>query len=115
MSLRLGAINVVCTDLRRSLRFYHEALGFELIENQGWFAHLRCDGRDVTLLGVAKEPNPRVRYCQRPCMSFDLTVTNLAAMLEALQREGVPLASGHPPTPERAFIEDPDGLVLELI
>ena len=62
MPMRLGAINIICSDINRSLRFYCDMLGFELLEHQDWFAHLSCDGRDVTLLAVAKEPNPRVRY-----------------------------------------------------
>jgi catechol 2,3-dioxygenase-like lactoylglutathione lyase family enzyme len=113
--MRIGALNIVCTDLARSLRFYAELLGFALVEREEWFAQLRCGEREVTLLAVAKEPVLPGRYCQRPSLSFDLMVGDLAAELARLRAAGVALADGPAPNDQRAFIADPDGLVIELI
>ena len=113
--MRIGAINIICSDIQRSLQFYCSLPGFSLVEQADWFAHLKCGDRDLTLLAVAKESNERHRYCQRPSISFDLMVNDLAATLKTLQQSGVALAEGHEPNAKRAFIEDPDGLVIELI
>jgi catechol 2,3-dioxygenase-like lactoylglutathione lyase family enzyme len=115
MTMRIGALNIVCTDLSRSLRFYVELLGFTLAEREDWFAQLRCGDREVTLLAVAKEPALPSRYCQRPALSFDLMVDDLASELARLRAAGVALADGPAPNEKRAFIGDPDGLVIELI
>ena len=111
----IGAINIICTDITRSLHFYRDLLGFTLVEQQDWFAHLKCGERDLTLLAVAKEANERQRYCQRPSVSFDLSVADLPGTLARLQSGGVMLTPGHDVTAKRAFIEDPDGLVIELL
>ena len=113
--MQMGAINIICTELPRSLYFYRELLGLTLVEQQDWFAHLRCGDRDLTLLAVAKEPNERHRYCQRPGISFDLGVADLPGTLARLQGCGVVLTPGHEANAKRAFIEDPDGLVIELL
>lgn len=113
--LRMGAINIICRDLARSLHFYSALLGFTLVERQETFAHLRLGERDLTLLAVATEPAPPAVYCRQPGVSWDLYCEDLAAELARLLPAGVTLAPGHAVTSKRAFLCDPDGLVIELI
>jgi catechol 2,3-dioxygenase-like lactoylglutathione lyase family enzyme len=113
--MTVGEINIICTDLDRSLAFYRDALGFEVIEQEGPAYHLRCGEARFLLLGVAESPRELRSYCQSPEFSIDLITDDLSGVVERLRRQGVNFVSEFAPSAKRAFIRDPDGLVFEII
>ena len=115
MRCRIGEINIICTDLDRSLCFYCGLLGFEARQQEGPGWHLACDGARLLLLAVAttgREPTP---YCQMAEFSLDVLVEDLDAARRDCEQAGVRFVTGFPATAERFFIHDPDGLVVEII
>jgi catechol 2,3-dioxygenase len=55
---RIGAVHLTVSDLERSLRFYGDALGFQLLERQDHTATLAADS--VTpLLALTGQPDAR--------------------------------------------------------
>ena len=115
MRCRIGEINIICTDLERSLRFYHDLLGFELLEPEGPAYHLQCGGHRFLLLGVAERGHDRQAYCERAEFSLDLLVEDLADAKQRFEEAGVDFVTEYEPSADRFFIRDPDGLVLEII
>lgn len=115
MRFRIGETNIICTDLERSLRFYRDLLGFEVLEAEGPAWHLACDGRKFLLLGVAERSREPVPYCQTAEFSLDLLVEDLDQAKRRCEAAGVRFVAGFEPSASRFFIHDPDGLVLEII
>lgn len=115
MRCRVGEINIICTDLERSLRFYRDVLGFEVLEREGPGWHLACDGRKFLLLGVADGRRDPAAYCRFAEISLDLLVENLDEARRQCESAGVAFVSEFEPSTDRFFIRDPDGLVLEVI
>ncbi|MEM8737792.1 MAG: VOC family protein [Planctomycetota bacterium] len=115
MQFRIGEINIICTDLERSLHFYRDLLGCEALKPEGPAWHLACDGRRFLLLGVAEQGRVPSGYCEVAEFSLDLLVDSLAEARARFEAAGVQFVSEFEPSAERFFIRDPDGLVLEII
>ncbi len=115
MKFSVGEINVIVTDLERSLRFYRDVLGFEVLGKEGDGYHLLSADTQVLLLGVAKEEGGRPPYCVAPSISFDVVVENIAEAVRHLAGHDVDFESRWKPGDDSVFIRDPDGLVLEVI
>jgi catechol 2,3-dioxygenase len=115
MHCRVGEINIICTDLERSLRFYRDVLGFAVLNAEGPAWHLTCGETKFLLLGVAQRGHDRLPYCQMADFSIDLMVPNLDEARRHLSAAGVEFISETAPSPSRFFIRDPDGLALEII
>ena len=115
MRCRIGEINIICTDLERSLRFYRDLLGFEPLEREGPACHLQCDGQRFLLLGVAERGHDRSAYCERADFSLDLLVEDLAEAQRRFEVAAVEFVTEFDSSPDRFFVRDPDGLVLEII
>ncbi len=115
MRFSIGEINVICTDVDKSLRFYRDVLGFEPVEEEGPARRLKYGSTYVLLLPVAGASGPPEPYCSVPTFSFDLLVDDIEAAYNYLEGKGVefeePLERGS----RRFFVRDPDGLVLEVI
>ena len=115
MEIRIGEINIVCTDAERSLRFYRDILGFEVLGEDAGCWHLACGDAKFLLIPVAADARRPPKYCSEPCFSIDVVVSDLRQARKHFESEGVELDKDYPPNEERFFIRDPDGLVLEVI
>jgi catechol 2,3-dioxygenase len=111
----VGEINIICTDLERSLRFYRDVLGFEVVEKEGPFYRLASGATRFLLLAVARAPRALTAYCESPEFSIDLMVEDIAKAHDHLLAHGVAFASEWQPGKASFFIRDPDGLVFEVI
>lgn len=114
MNFTIGEINIIGTDLERSLHFYRDVLGFEAIEREDPGYHLRCGDVKLLLLAVAG-PGQIQPYCSKPEISIDLLVDDLQEAYIHLTSYGVKFVSEFEPNSDRFFIRDPDGLVFEVI
>ena len=112
MKFRFGEINVVCTDRDRSLAFYRNVLGFEVLEEEGSAVHMRGAGVAFLILPVAREaPPPGNPYPSQATLSFDLVVEDLEAARSYFRDHGVDYEDR-----EGFFlIRDPDGLPIEIV
>lgn len=111
----IGEINIICTDLERSLAFYRDVLGFEVLAREPRACHLRCGHVDFLLLALAQSRPPNQPYGQTPEFSVDLLVDDLAAVVAEFNARGVEFVGEWAVNATRAFIRDPDGLVWEVI
>lgn len=111
----LGEVNIICTDLERSLVFYRDVLGFKLIEQEGNAYHMGCSNARFLLLGMAGAEAERHPYCQQAEISFDLITPDLAATVRHLNKHQVEYAAEPDVKAGYVFIRDPDGLVIEVI
>jgi catechol 2,3-dioxygenase-like lactoylglutathione lyase family enzyme len=112
---RVGEINIICTDAGKSLRFYRDILGFDVLGEERGCWHLACGDTKFLLMPFAGGPGTRREYCAEPAFSVDLLVPDLRATRELFESEGVDFVEGFQADEERFFIRDPDGLVLEII
>jgi len=115
MHLEIGEINVICTDLDRSLRFYRDVLGFEALESEGPAWHMACGSVKFLLLEAAEMPHIPSPYCRHPEFSIDLLVEDLESTYRHYRASGVVFVSEFMPNSDRFMIRDPDGLVFEVI
>jgi catechol 2,3-dioxygenase-like lactoylglutathione lyase family enzyme len=115
MHVSVGEINVICSNAGESLRFYRDALGFELVEQEEQAYHLQCGTTAFLLLPVAKSSPQRPKYCSVPEFSIDLMVDDIAAAHAHLIAHDAEMASTWKPGALSFFIRDPDGLVFEVI
>lgn len=115
---RLGEINIICTDFERSLKFYRDILGFEMLaEDQqlGTYVHLRCGRYQFLLFACAKATAPRAAYATQSSFSVDLVTGDLKAEAARLKEAGVEMAQEWKPGAGMFVIRDPDGLAWEII
>ena len=115
MKPHLGEINIICTDLDRSLRFYRDVVGFEAVEQEGPAWHMRFDGVGFLLLAVATRERSREPYASAPEISIDILVDDLVEARRHFERHGVEIVLDPPPNDRRFFVRDPDGNVVEVI
>jgi catechol 2,3-dioxygenase-like lactoylglutathione lyase family enzyme len=106
----LNHVHLVVTDLERSVRFYREAFGVEELSRREGQVFLNTPGySDVLTLTQGSEP--RLDH-----LGFLLAEREeLPAAVERAERAGGRVASrdmdGGEPT---AFVEDPDGYLVQL-
>jgi catechol 2,3-dioxygenase-like lactoylglutathione lyase family enzyme len=111
----IGEINIICSDVARSLRFYRDILGFNVESEEEGYWHLSCGGVRFLLLPFAA-PRPELPpYCSEPTYSIDIVVSDLEAAMTYMQSHGVTIMNDPPPNDRRFFIRDPDGLPLEVV
>lgn len=110
-----GEINVICSDIEQSLRFYRDILGFHADYQEEGAWHLFLGDTRYLLLPVAPPASSDTPYCSVPGISFDLMVDDIKAAYTYLLGHDVrierPLQEGG----NHFFIRDPDGLVLEIV
>ena len=115
MMFAIGEINVVCSDLERSLSFYRDVLGFRFVESDSGAVRLACGARSVLLLPVAGRPVEPQPYCSVPTISLDLYVESIEAAHRHLKANVVTFVREWRPNDKSVHIADPDGLVWEVI
>lgn len=115
MRFQPGELNIFCTDLRRTLRFYHDVLGFEVVAEDNGAVRLRAEAQWILLLPFAQERAAAAPYGRTATFSLDLMVDDIEAAYAYLSGMGVDFAAPWQPGTRRFFLYDPDGLVLEVI
>lgn len=111
-------------DLEKSLRFYTEALGFEIVKKNDYpkdrftLVFLRSPG-DASLIELTHnwDVESYVRGDAYGHMAYQ--VDSIAAVQDRLKKHGHDLSWGPGKTPDgrraMAFIDDPDGYEIELL
>lgn len=115
MDISINEINIVCTDGESSLHFYRDILGFTVVSEEENCWHLMCGNTAFLLMPFATERLSKHEYCTVPTISVDLVVENLEETKQSLETSGVSILESPAPNSNRFFIEDPDGLVFEVI
>ncbi|MBK8023433.1 MAG: VOC family protein [Chloroflexi bacterium] len=112
MKLEPGEINIICSDVHRSLHFYGDTLGFLPTLDAEGFYHLRAGAAQYLLLPTARRRPPPG---STPEFSMDLVVDNLREAYAYFQAHGVVFAQDWRDGAAMFAIRDPDGLPWEII
>jgi catechol 2,3-dioxygenase len=112
----MGAVELSVGDLARSLRYYREAIGLEVLDEGDGRANLGAGGRE--LLRLVEEPGAQPVHNASGLFHFALLVPSridLARWLAHAARERVPLtgASDHAVS-EALYLRDPDHHGIEI-
>ena len=126
MFKRIDHVEILPSDIERTLKFYIEILGFKIqtrlkLERPPLeeVVFIELGGTSIELFSV-KEPAPiSIEPWQVSCRRIALEVEDLDKAIEYLKAKGVEI-SGSPRAVEIlslrvAEIKDPDGLPIELI
>jgi catechol 2,3-dioxygenase len=111
-----GPVHLTVSDLSRSVEYYREAVGLEVIEQDAGRARLGTGGHE--LLVLVEEPGASSSRGYTGLYHFALLVperVQLAAWLAHAARDGVPLVglSDHDVS-EALYLADPDGHGIEI-
>jgi catechol 2,3-dioxygenase len=112
----LGAVSLTVADLERSVTYYEQAVGLNVLERAGQRASLGTDGRE--LLQLVEEPGARPAVGYTGLYHFALLVperADLARWLAHAARERQPIVglSDHFVS-EAIYLSDPDGHGIEI-
>jgi catechol 2,3-dioxygenase-like lactoylglutathione lyase family enzyme len=119
----LDHIGLIVTDMERSLNFYREALGLELVRRSGEgtdsasSAVLRVGAQEINLF-CDPDVVARFRNQSQGIDHFCLTIEtpSIDDLIRALQPAGIDIVRG--PLERRdgtaVFVSDPDGISVEL-
>jgi catechol 2,3-dioxygenase-like lactoylglutathione lyase family enzyme len=111
-SVNIGHIEIFTRHMARARAFYENALGGELVSDQGQFVWLRL-GSVEALLRPGNPPKPAASYAQSGT-AIVLYTDALAAAVGQLEAHGVTL---HPMDGEPGCFtfQDPDGNWFQLV
>ena len=116
MKFTFGEINIVCRDLKRSLHFYRDLLGFTKVAEEDGAIHLRSGKQLFLLLPVAEHASPApTPYCSVPTYSMDLMVDDLKAAYDFFLQNNVTIEQAWTSDAVMFVIRDPDGMFWEII
>ena len=115
MEFSVGEINIVCTDLDRSLRFYRDVIGCRCVEEDAGAVRLESGGRHLLLLPFAKTTAAKDSYCSRAEITFDLSVKDIAEAARHFETQGVEFEKMWEEGAPSFVIRDPDGLRIEVV
>jgi catechol 2,3-dioxygenase len=111
-----GAIELTVSDLERSLSYYRDAIGLDVLDREDGTARLGAGGRERLVL--VEEPGARPAPGHTGLYHFALLLPerrDLASWLAHVVRDGVPLVglSDHFVS-EAIYLSDPDGHGIEV-
>ncbi len=115
MEFSVGEINIICTALDRSLRFYRDVIGCNFVEEEAGAVRLELGGRHLLLLPFAKTVAMADAYCSRAEITFDLLVEDLARAAGNFEAHGVEFEKVWEEGAPSFVIRDPDGLRIEVV
>lgn len=113
----MGQVNIKVQNLGRSLNFYQEVIGFQVLEQTERFASLTADGK--TILLTIEQPEQVVPKSGRTTGLYHFAIllpkrTDLARMVFHLSERGIPLGSSDHLVSEALYLSDPDGNGIEI-
>jgi catechol 2,3-dioxygenase len=112
----IGSATLAVADAQRSLRFYRDFLGFQVLHSDGQRIVLGTDG--VPLLNLEAQPNLRPR--PRPTTGlYHVAIllpsrVDLARVLRRLLAARYPIGASDHLVSEALYLDDPDGNGLEI-
>ncbi|MBS1519135.1 MAG: VOC family protein [Bacteroidetes bacterium] len=115
MKFEIGETNIICSDLVKSLNFYKDVLGFEIVEKEDSAVRIRKGGQVFLLLPVANPIQNRPEYSTAPEISFDLLVDDIKEAVKYFQSVSVNILRPLSEDGSYLVIGDPDGLGIEVI
>jgi len=111
-------IGIVVSDMDRSLRFYVEGLGLDLLRRREGFAALRVGAAEINMFGNPNRPAAESDAAQRvDHVCFCMDSPTIDDLIAALRDTRIAIDSG----PVRrsdgvaVFVRDPDGIRVELL
>jgi catechol 2,3-dioxygenase len=111
-----GAVHLIVSDLQRSLAYYRQAVGLELLGQDGGHASLGAGGRE--LVALIEEPGASPATGFTGLYHFALLVPqrpDLATWLAHAARDRVPLVGlADHFVSEALYLSDPDGHGIEI-
>lgn len=115
MQFTFGEINIICSDLEKSLHFYRDILGFTPTTDDEGFYHLQFGGNHYLLLPIAHPNEKTAPYGSIPQFSMDLMAENLEEAFTYFKENGVTFAKEWQAGAAMFVIRDPGGLPWEII
>ena len=115
MKFSPGETNVICTQLDRSIEFYRDTLGYQIIEEEDGAVRLALEDRFLLLLPLASDPAVESSYYQHAELTFDLRTSDLAAAARHLMDCNVTFEKPWNPGDSYIVIKDPVGLRIEVV
>ena len=117
-SASLGAVGLIVSDLQRSLDFYAGVIGLNVLTQTGTFAQLGVAADNRVLLELEQRPGVRPLIGRRLGLYHTALLlpsrAALASFAEHLRRRGIGAASSDHLVSEAFYLEDPDGLTIEV-
>ncbi len=120
--MKWNHVGIKSADVEKSLHFYCELLGLEILQELDLFGKRFIFVGNETVSVEIEEGKPEDSRIdprnQTGLYHLAFTVDDVAAMVGKLESEGVPIALEPLSTqPDRlvAFVEDPDGAFIQLI
>ena len=127
-------IAIVCSNFKESLRFYHEQLGFEIVQDiqipdevargaalapRGFRqVRLRAGSTLIKLMDIASPPPPRSDRFAAGVRWLTFFVEDVRQTFKQLKAKGVRFLTDPIAAPDAAGVVcalDPDGLLLEFV
>jgi lactoylglutathione lyase len=108
---------VFAPDLDRARRFYSEALGLHLVQDDGQVLTFKGSGLLISVFPCSDDNAPE-HYSERPGASVAFTVSSLESAISDLTAKGVKFLHSTPntgPLGRYAAFVDPFGSVFELM
>jgi catechol 2,3-dioxygenase len=114
----LGEVRLKVSDLERSVQFYREVVGFQILLQQSGIAQLTVDGINP-LLSLEEIPNAAIvpRRSSAGLYHFAILVPTreqLGLSLRNLIQSGIHIGQGDHLVSEALYIEDPDHNGIEI-
>src|SRR5215211_8229817 len=112
---KIGAVSLRVTDLENQLKFYQEALGFQLHWREGNQAGLGAGGAD--LLRLTEEPNLKRYHGVTGLYHFAVLFPNRRELARAIARLMVLKYPNYPTDhimTKTTYLDDPEGNGIEL-
>lgn len=116
---RLGPVHLQVADLTRSLGFHEEVLGFRVVERSDARAVLAAHGDDTAMVVLHEHPGARRMVSRGRLGLFHFAIllpdrASLGRFVRHLGERGVYAGAGDHLVSEALYLQDPDGLGVEV-
>ncbi len=112
----VSEVTINVSDLKKSLDFYQEVIGFKVKSQTGKEAELTADGK-TTLLRLVEPSNPINKNRTSGLYHFAILLpdrSDLAAFIKHLAEKDVRLGASDHAVSEALYLDDPDGNGIEV-